>query len=450
MNDRKPISNAGVTIVGGGLSGVEAAWQLAQRGIQVTLYEMRPLCNTPAHSTELLGELVCSNSLGADQPTSSGGILKEELRRLGSLVLATAEKSRVPAGKALAVDREAFARRLTQEMDAHPCIHVVREEVRHVPQGAVIFATGPLTSQPLADSLKLLVGEDFLSFFDAAAPIVTLESVDSARSYRAGRYGQGEDYINCPLSKEEYDAFVRALVLAERAIPHAFETEGESRYFEGCLPVEVLASRGAETLRFGPMRPVGLPDPRTGEEPWALVQLRQDNLEGTLFNLVGFQTSLRWGEQERVFRMIPALESAEFVRKGVMHRNLFICAPRVFDGFLRLRDRKDLFFAGQMCGVEGYMESTAMGLVSALWMFSLLRGEELPLWPRETAIGSLLYYLISALPKTFQPMNTNLGIFPPLERRVKKKSDRCAVYAERSRQELELFLAKHLEYAAVI
>ena len=449
MNDRKQISNE-VTIVGGGLAGVEAAWQLAQRGVRVALYEMRPLCRTSAHNTEWLGELVCSNSLGADQPTSSGGILKEELRRLGSLVLATAEKSRVPAGKALAVDRDAFAGRLTREMDAHPFIRVVREEVCSVPQGAVILATGPLTSRPLADSLKSLVGEDFLSFFDAAAPIVTVESIDPAKSYRAGRYGQREDYINCPLSKMEYDAFVQALISAERAIPHAFESEGESRYFEGCLPVEVLASRGVETLRFGPMRPVGLPDPETGKEPWALVQLRQDNQEGTLFNLVGFQTSLRWGEQDRVFRMIPALENADFVRKGVMHRNLFLCAPRVLDGFLRLRDRKDLFFAGQMCGVEGYVESTAMGLVSALWMFSLLQGGELPLWPRETAIGSLLYYLVSALPQTFQPMNTNLGIFPPLEQRVKKKSERCAVYAERSHRELELFLQKHPEYAAVI
>lgn len=450
MSAPKAISSAAVNVVGGGLAGVEAAWQLARRGIDVTLYEMRPLKNTPAHGTELLGELVCSNSLGADQPTSAGGILKDELRLLGSLVLSAAEGSRVPAGKALAVDRNAFARYLTREMEAHPRVRVVREEVRQVPDGATILATGPLTSPSLVESLKALVGEGFLSFFDAAAPIVTLESVNPDKSYRAGRYAQGEDYINCPLSREEYDAFVRELVQAERAVPHAFEGEEQSRYFEGCLPVEVLASRGEQTLRFGAMRPVGLPNPETGEEPWALVQLRQDNLEGTLFNLVGFQTGLRWGEQERVFRMIPALEHADFVRKGVMHRNLFICAPRVLDGFLRLPGRSDLFFAGQMCGVEGYVESTAMGLVCALWMHSLLRGEELPAWPVETAIGSLLHYLKTSVAQTFQPMNTNLGIFPPPERKIKKKADRCAVYAERSQRELKNFLTKYPEYASLI
>lgn len=434
-------TTSSVTVVGGGLAGVEAAWQLAERGVHVRLYEMRPHNNTPAHTTDLLGELVCSNSLGADQPSSPAGILKQELRRLGSLLITMAERSRVPAGKALAVDRDAFATLLTNAIEQHNNIELIREEVMSIPEGPTILATGPLTSEPLSRALQDLVGHDFLYFFDAAAPIVTLESIDPEKSFRAGRYGQGEDYINCPLNEEEYQQFVEALIGAQKVVPHGFEIDGRKQFFEGCVPVEELASRGMHTLRFGPMRPVGLGDPETGKEAWAVLQLRQDNLEGNLFNLVGCQTSLSFGEQERVFRLIPALRDAEFVRKGVMHRNLFVCAPKVLDGFLRPHRRDDLFLAGQMCGVEGYVESCAMGVVSAFWMCDFLKGNPLREWPKETAIGALLHYLKTATPETFQPMNANLGIFPRVEQKIRKKSDRCALYAERSARALEAFLS---------
>ncbi len=454
-----------VTVVGGGLAGVEAAWQLAIRGFQVDLYEMRPLRSSPAHATNDLAELVCSNSLGADQPTSPAGILKEELRRLDSLIVRCAENTRVPAGRALAVDREGFAKLVTMEISSHPNIRLIREEMKTIPDGPCILATGPLMSGAVADAIRDMVGEEYLSFFDAAAPIVTLESVNEASSFRASRYGQGDDYVNCPLDRQEYEAFQRALAAAERVPLHEVDFRGETpregektgkkqRYFEGCLPVEVMAERGLDTLRFGPMRPVGLTDPRTGREPYALVQLRRDNVEGTLYNLVGFQTNLRWGEQERVFRLIPALANAEFVRKGVMHRNTFVCAPRVLDPLLRpKRDgrtvRRDLFLAGQITGVEGYVESTASGLVAALHMAAVLSGrteETMPAWPRETAIGSLLHYLATAEPGSFQPMNVNLGIFPPLPPQPGKKKkiakqERSLLFAERSREALEAFLA---------
>lgn len=429
-----------VLVAGAGLAGSEAAWQLARRGIPVTLVEMRPRKMTPAHKTPGFAELVCSNSLGADGTTSAGGILKAELDRLGSLVLDCARRSRVPAGKALAVDRRAFSECVTETLGSEPLVAIEREELRDIPEGPAILATGPLTSDPLAESLSRLVGEEFLSFFDAVAPVVTAESVDMTKAFRGSRRGLGDDYINCPMTKGEYEAFQAALASAERAPRHDFEKD--DRYFEGCLTVEVMASRGVDTLRFGPLRPVGLVDPRTGEEPWAVVQLRQENTEGTLFNLVGFQTGLRWPEQERVFRMIPALSGAEFVRLGVMHRNIFVDAPRVLDPFLRLKDRGDLFLAGQVTGVEGYMESTAMGLVAALNAAALISGLAFPAWPRETAIGSLLGHLSDTHPRSFQPMNANLGIFPPLSQKTRNRAERCQKHAARSSEALEKFIGE--------
>ncbi|NLB83916.1 MAG: methylenetetrahydrofolate--tRNA-(uracil(54)-C(5))-methyltransferase (FADH(2)-oxidizing) TrmFO [Synergistaceae bacterium] len=429
-----------VSVVGGGLAGSEAAWQLAERGIPVTLFEMRPLNTTPAHSTDRLAEIVCSNSFGADSQSSPAGILKRELRRMGSLILRCADESSLPAGKALAVDRDIFSRLVTERLKSHPLVTIRREECTVLPSGPVIIATGPLTSPSLAEKLADVAGEGYLSFFDAVAPVVTLESIDKRKAFRSGRWGQEADYYNCPFTREEYEAFWHALTTAERAVPHDFEDSPS--WFEGCLPVEVMASRGIDTLRFGPMRPVGLPLPETGKDAWAVVQLRQDNREGTLYNLVGFQTSLRWGEQERVFRMIPGLEEAEFARFGVMHRNIYVNAPAVLDPHLRFRSgREDLFLAGQITGVEGYMESTAMGLAAALNMAALLEGTSFPEWPRLTAMGSLLHYLSDAHEKGFHPMNVNLGIFPPLEQKVRKKALRCEMVSERARKAMEEFLA---------
>ncbi|WP_281746181.1 methylenetetrahydrofolate--tRNA-(uracil(54)-C(5))-methyltransferase (FADH(2)-oxidizing) TrmFO [Thermanaerovibrio acidaminovorans] len=439
-----------VEVIGGGLAGVEAAFRLARMGFSVGLYEMRPERRSPVHRTHLLGELVCSNSLGADQETSPAGILKAELRRLGSPVMASADRNRVPAGRALAVDREGFARDLTDMVSSLPNVTVVRREVTSIPTGPCILATGPLTEGEMAEALRAVAGgEDgrFLYFYDAASPIVTIDSVDMSRAYRGSRYGQGEDYVNCPLTREEYLAFWEALVSARQAPRHQFE---EPRFFEGCLPVEEIARRGVDTLRFGPMRPVGLPGP-DGREPYAVVQLRQDDREGRLYNLVGFQTNLLWGEQERVFRMIPALRDAEFVRKGVMHRNLYVCAPKVLDGYLRPlgAHRRDLFLAGQITGVEGYLESAAMGLCAAMFMGCVLKGLELPHLPPETALGSLLRHLREARPEGFQPMNVNLGIFPPLEERIRDRRERCARYFRRALEALEAFLREnpHLDTA---
>ena len=428
-----------VTVVGAGLAGSEAAWQLANRGIPVRLVEMRPALMTPAHTTGRFGELVCSNSLGADVLTSPAGILKSELRKLQSLVMKAADRYRVPAGRALDVDRERFAEAVTESLSAHPLVKTVLEEAVEIPEGPCIVATGPLTSEKMARRISELTGQEFLYFHDAVAPVIERDSIDMGKAYRGSRYGQGEDYINCPLDETAYDALVQGLLSAERAERHDFE--GRHPYFEGCLPVEVIASRGRDTLRFGPLRPVGLPDPATGREPFAVVQLRQDNLEGTLYNMVGFQTSLKWGEQERVFRLVPALANAEFARLGVMHRNLYVNAPSVLDRGLGLALRKDLFLAGQIVGVEGYMESTAMGVVAALSMESCLKGGELPAWPRETAIGSLLHYLSDARPEKFQPMNVNLGIFPPLEKRVRSRTERCETVAARAAGAFDAFLA---------
>ena len=428
-----------VTVVGAGLAGSEAAWQLANRGIPVRLVEMRPALMTPAHTTGRFGELVCSNSLGADVLTSPAGILKSELRKLQSLVMKAADRYRVPAGRALAVDRERFAEAVTKSLSAHPLVKTVLEEAVEIPEGPCIVATGPLTSEKMARRISELTGQEFLYFHDAVAPVIERDSIDMGKAYRGSRYGQGEDYINCPLDETAYDALVQGLLSAERAERHDFE--GRHPYFEGCLPVEVIASRGRDTLRFGPLRPVGLPDPATGREPFAVVQLRQDNLEGTLYNMVGFQTSLKWGEQERVFRLVPALANAEFARPGVMHRNRYVNAPSVLDRGLGLALRKGLFLAGQIVGVEGYMESTAMGVVAALSMESCLKGWKLPAWPRETAIGSLLHYLSDARPEKFQPMNVNLGIFPPLEKRVRSRTERCETVAARAAGAFDAFLA---------
>ena len=429
------MSEPAISVIGGGLAGCEAAWQMVRRGHRVRLVEMRPLVMGPAHRTDRLAEVVCSNSFGADggpdAPPTAGGILKDELAFTGSLILDCAQATRVPAGGALAVDRDLFSALVTERVGGHPNIEIVREEVASVPEGPTIIATGPLTSPTLAAALEAALGRGGIAFFDAVAPIVTRESIDMSKAFVAGRYGRGDDYINCPMTREEYLAFHEALVHAERALPHEFE---RGMYFEGCMPVEVLAERGVDTLRFGPMRPVGLPDPRTGREAWAVVQLRQDDAAGTLFNLVGFQTGLKWGEQRRVFAMIPGLERADLVRLGVMHRNTSVNAPAVLDRWLRPTPlgREDVFLAGQLTGVEGYMESTAMGLVAGVCAARLIEGGALPTWPEETAIGSLLRYLRTASPDRFQPMNANLGIFPPLERRIKDKRQRAAAHRERA------------------
>jgi methylenetetrahydrofolate--tRNA-(uracil-5-)-methyltransferase len=419
---------------------------LASAGFEVELREMRPEKNSPAHRTGDLAELVCSNSLGADSVSSPAGILKQELRMLGSLVMRCADRARVPAGKALAVDRDIFASSVTRAVERCAKIKLAREEVTAVPEGHAIIAAGPLMSGDMARELGDMLGEEYLSFYDAAAPIVQTESVDMSRAYRADRYGAGGgDYVNCPMNREQYEAFHSALVSADVAPLRDFETR--AGYFEGCLPIEVMAKRGADTMRYGPMRPVGLPDPAAGREPYAVAQLRRDNMDGTLLNMVGFQTNLKWPEQERVFRMIPALENAEFVRKGVMHRNSFVRAPKALDGCLRparggVAIRPDLFLAGQITGVEGYVESAAMGLAAAFFMRAELEGRPLPRFPETTAIGSLLRYLKESEPSTFQPMNVNLGIFPKLETPKGKKisrPDRCALYAERSKLVMERF-----------
>ncbi|MDR1137416.1 MAG: methylenetetrahydrofolate--tRNA-(uracil(54)-C(5))-methyltransferase (FADH(2)-oxidizing) TrmFO [Synergistaceae bacterium] len=438
------MGNLSAVIVGGGLAGSEAAFQLASRGVKVFLYEMRPYKSTPAHSTGKLAELVCSNSLGADTVSSPAGILKQELRMLDSLVIGCADRAKIPAGKALAVDREIFSGLVTDAIEANGNIEIIHEEATEIPRRAAIIAAGPLMSGGIAEAVENTAGMR-LSFFDAAAPIVTLESIDMSRAYLADRYGGGGgDYINCPMDKMRYETFRGALVAAERAVTHKSDEHVE--YFEGCLPIEVMAERGMDTMRFGPLRPVGLADPSTGREPYAVVQLRRDNAAGTLYNLVGFQTNLKWPEQDRTFRMIPALENAVFVRHGVMHRNSFVCAPASLDGYLRPASggavlRRDLFLAGQITGVEGYVESTAMGLAAALFMHAVLLERALPEFPAATAIGSLLRYLKEAEPSTFQPMNVNLGIFPKLKFPKKlSKPERCAMYAECSRSDMEKFI----------
>ncbi|MFZ5916311.1 MAG: methylenetetrahydrofolate--tRNA-(uracil(54)-C(5))-methyltransferase (FADH(2)-oxidizing) TrmFO [Chloroflexota bacterium] len=428
-------------VIGGGLAGTEAAWQAAQRGIRVQLYEMRPVVPTPAHVSAYLAELVCSNSLGSDLPDRAPGLLKAELRRLSSLILACAQDTRLPAGGALAVGREAFAALVTRRIEQHPLIELCRQQVTTIPaEGVVVVATGPLTSDALSNDIARLAGQQHLFFFDAMAPIVTHESIDLSRAFHASRYDKGQaDYINCPLDQDQYYAFVEALTSAETILLHDFEAQDE-RFFEACLPLEVLARRGVDALAFGPLRPVGLTDPRTGKRPFAVVQLRQDNLAATLYNLVGFQTNLKWSEQARVFRTIPGLERAEFVRFGQMHRNTFINSPQLLTPGMEFRTRPGLFFAGQITGTEGYVGSAASGLVAGINAARRLWQKEPLFFPSTTMLGALCDYVSSADADNFQPMKANFGLLPPLERPVRQKRARYQAYAQRALDALEQFL----------
>ena len=420
-----------VTVIGAGLAGSEAAWQLAQRGIDVTLREMKPEKKTPAHETEYFAELCCSNSLRSDQLENAVGLLKEELRRLGSLILRCADATRVEAGGALAVDRHGFARMVTEQVRSHPRITVVPGEVTEIPEGEVVIASGPLTSDALAERLQDLLGADTaLHFYDAAAPLVTAESVDMDKAWFGSRYDRGTaDYVNCPMTEEEYDAFWKELTTAQEAPVHGFE---DKMVFEGCMPVEVMARRGHDTLCYGPLKPRGLKDPRTGKEPYAVVQLRRDNADGTVYNLVGFQTHLKFPEQRRVFSMIPALHDAEFLRYGVMHRNTFLNSPRLLDRYYRLKSEPRISFAGQMTGVEGYVESAASGFLVGVETARRLTGKPPIDFPRETAIGALGLYVSNPSVTVFQPMNINFGIMPPLDHRVKGKRNKNAELSARS------------------
>ncbi|HIQ77531.1 MAG TPA: methylenetetrahydrofolate--tRNA-(uracil(54)-C(5))-methyltransferase (FADH(2)-oxidizing) TrmFO [Candidatus Faecousia excrementipullorum] len=419
-----------VKVVGAGLAGSEAAWQLAQRGVAVELYEMKPRKMTPAHHADTFAELVCSNSFRGDRLENAVGLLKEELRRLGSLILTCAEATRVEAGGCLAVDRQGFSRMVTDKIRSHPNITVVEEELTQVPEGPVIIATGPLTSDALSEAIGAYFGEDYLHFYDAAAPLVTAESVDMTKAWWQSRYDRGTpDYVNCSMNKEEYEAFVRELVSAQEAEVHGFE---DKNVFEGCMPVEVMARRGQDTLRFGPLKPVGLIDPATGKEPYAVVQLRQDNSAKSIYNLVGFQTHLKFPEQRRVFSMIPALRNAEFVRYGVMHRNTFLQSPKLLDRFYRDRRNPLVAFAGQMTGVEGYVESAASGFLAAVAMAAQVQGRPLPEFPKETAIGALSLYISDENITHFQPMNVNFSIISPLGQRIRKKAEKNLAIANRS------------------
>ena len=429
-----------VKVIGAGLAGAEAAWQLAQRGIAVTLYEMKPGKRSPAHHADTFAELVCSNSLRGDRLENAVGLLKEELRRLGSLILECAEATRVEAGGCLAVDRQVFSQMVTDRVKNHPNITVVAEEITQVPVGPVIVATGPLTSDAMSDAIGKYFGTEHLHFFDAAAPLVTAESIDMTKAWWQSRYDRGTpDYINCAMNKEEYEAFVRELIAAEEAEVHGFE---DKNVFEGCMPVEVMARRGLDTLRFGPLKPVGLVDPNTGKEPYAVVQLRQDNAANSVFNLVGFQTHLKFPEQKRVFSMIPALKNAEFVRYGVMHRNTFLQSPKLLDRYYA--DRRDplVAFAGQMTGVVGYVESAASGYLAAVAMAAKVQGSPLPEFPQETAIGALGLYISDERIEHFQPMNINFSIIAPLEKRIKKKAEKNLALANRSLEIIDRLIAE--------
>ncbi|MFJ5963400.1 FADH(2)-oxidizing methylenetetrahydrofolate--tRNA-(uracil(54)-C(5))-methyltransferase TrmFO [Bacillus sp. NPDC093026] len=419
-----------VNVIGAGLAGSEAAWQMAKRGIKVHLYEMRPVKQTPAHHTDKFAELVCSNSLRANALTNAVGVLKEEMRYLDSAIIAAADESSVPAGGALAVDRHEFAANVTDRVKNHPNVTVFQEEVQSIPEGPTIIATGPLTSEALSKELKLLTGEEYLYFYDAAAPILEKDSIDMDKVYLKSRYDKGEAaYLNCPMTEEEFNRFYEALISAETVPLKEFEKE---IFFEGCMPIEVMAKRGKKTMLFGPMKPVGLEDPKTGKRPYAVVQLRQDDAAGTLYNIVGFQTHLKWGDQKEVFRLIPGLEQAEIVRYGVMHRNTFINSPSLLKPTYQFRNRDDLFFAGQMTGVEGYVESAASGLVAGINAARLIKGEELITLPEETVIGSMAHYITSTNKKSFQPMNANFGLLKDLGVRIKNKQERYAEYAKRA------------------
>ena len=426
-----------VIVIGAGLAGSEAAWQLARRGVPVELREMKPKKMSPAHHTEYFGELVCSNSLRSDQLENAVGLLKEELRRCGSLIMACADAHRVEAGGALAVDRHAFAAAVTEKIKNHPCITVVEGEVTEIPsEGNVVIATGPLTSEAMSEKIAgLFPNSRYLNFFDAAAPLVTFDSIDMDSAWFASRYDRGTpDYINCPLTREEYDAFWQELTTAQEAEVHGFEDAG---VFEGCMPVEVMARRGRDTLCYGPLKPVGLKDPKSGKEPFAVVQLRKDNAQGSVYNMVGFQTHLRFPEQKRVFSMIPALKNAEYVRYGVMHRNTFLDSPRLLDRYYRVRGNERLMFAGQITGVEGYVESTASGCLAALELARRLEGKAPANFPQETAMGALALYISDQSVVNFQPMNINFGLIPQLDRRVKGKRNKNAEISRRALEALD-------------
>jgi methylenetetrahydrofolate--tRNA-(uracil-5-)-methyltransferase len=448
-----------VIVIGGGLAGSEAAWQIAEAGYHVDLYEMRPVLNTGAHQTDQLAELVCSNSLGSKLVDRASGILMNELRTLGSLLLAVAEETAVPAGGALAVDRMRFSERVTNILQMHERINIVRKEVTSIPTGHCIVASGPLTSPSLADDLKQLSGEDHLFFYDALAPIVEYESLDMRIAFRSSRYGRGEldegDYINCPMNQDEYYAFVDAIQGAERIPLREFEASiregvkaGAHTFFEGCLPIEIIAERGVDSLAFGPMRPVGLKDPRTGKRPFAVVQLRQDDLAGSLYNLVGFQTNLTFPEQRRILRMIPGLEGARFYRYGQMHRNTFINAPGLLDATLQFRRREDLFFAGQITGVEGYLGNIATGLFAGLNSIRVLEDRPLLVLPISTMLGALCHYIAHAEKSTFQPMKANLGLLPALDDGIRRnRRERAGAYAQRANEALEKFLSHNIAHS---
>lgn len=416
-----------ITVIGAGLAGVEAANQIARRGINVDLFEMKPLKKSPAHKTDNFAELVCSNSLKAMRVDSAAGLLKEEMRRLGSVCLNAADSSAVDAGGALAVDRDIFSKSITENIKSNPNITVHNEIIEKIPNGICVVATGPLTDEKLAQNIKEITGSEHLSFYDAAAPIITSDSIDFNKAFFAARYGKGnDDYINCPMNKEEYEKFYSALINAESAITHKFDV------YEGCMPVEVLAKRGEDSIRFGPLKPVGLRDPRTGHRPWAVVQLRKENSAGSMYNLVGFQTNLKFSEQKRVFSLIPALENAEFVRYGVMHRNTFINSPKLLNRNLSLKSNGNIFFAGQLSGVEGYMESAASGIIAGINAVNLLKSEKPFILPEYTMIGALLNYICDTTVTDFQPMGANFGILPPLEEKIRDKRERYGALAERS------------------
>jgi methylenetetrahydrofolate--tRNA-(uracil-5-)-methyltransferase len=441
-----------LTIVGGGLAGTEAAWQAAQRGLYVRLYEMRPEKSTGAHRTSGLAELICSNSFGSNLPDRPSGLIKNELRLLGSLLLECAQLTALPAGSSLAVDRETFSRQVSECLASHPKIEIVRKEITEIPMGPTIIASGPLTSDRLSHAIADLTGENHLYFFDAVAPIVTAESINMKIAFRASRYGEGEnedgDYINCPFTKKEYESFVDALLSGERTILREFETEieqgvnaGTQHFFEGCLPVEIIARRDRQALAFGPMRPTGLVDPHTGRWPCAIIQMRQDNLAGSLFNMVGFQTNLTFPEQKRIFRMIPGLESVDFIRYGQMHRNTFLAAPNTLLPTLQFRGRADLFFAGQITGVEGYMGNVATGLLAGINAAHLLQRGKSVVLPKTTMMGALCHYITHADMRDFQPMKANFGILPPLSstKRMDRR-ERARLFVERAQTDLEAFL----------
>lgn len=419
-----------VKVIGAGLAGAEAAWQLAQRNVSVELYEMKPQKKSPAHHTDTFAELVCSNSLRGDRLENAVGLLKEELRRMGSLIISCADATRVEAGGCLAVDRQGFSDLVTEKLRSHPNITVISQEVTAVPEGPVIVATGPLTSDAMSQAIGEYFGTGYLHFFDAAAPLVTAESVDMNYAWWQSRYDRGTpDYVNCAMDKSQYEAFVQELIHAQEAEVHGFE---DKRVFEGCMPVEVMARRGQDTLRFGPMKPVGLVDPKTGKEPYAVVQLRQDNAAKSVFNLVGFQTHLKFGEQKRVFSMIPALQNAEFVRYGVMHRNTFLQSPKLLDRYYADRRNPLVAFAGQMTGVEGYVESAASGFLAAVAMAAKVQGRVLPEFTNETAVGALGQYISDERIEHFQPMNVNFSILAPLQQRIRKKAEKNLAIANRS------------------